>query len=399
MIRAPRRRTLGLLASGLERRYALIMTMTPLSAAPSANGAASLSIPAGDELLQAAPAETMTTAGAPPAASAEPSPTAAEPAVALAPREVELTAASYARLVLGGLLEVASFLQQQLQQSAAGTGAASGSDGKEAVDPEEVRLAAETIELVKEAFATAGVMGLAAASTGQKMARPVYRSRLFAPLRGLAGHLAQQTAEIRARVMAVGRSEAERSRKVARDFFEHTVREVTDYLGRNQAVDELVQRKVGDVIPTLAGVPAIDALIQDLVGRYIAFLEQHPAQVEALVQDIADGYIAYLGEHPDLVDALIRQRGDRYLDYLHDENPEAVQELIQGQSLGLAGEVMDQVRERTVTADSLLEAMVRAVLRRTPRENMPEPPDEIKQQAIPIRLPYRRPDIGSSGKT
>lgn len=368
------------------------MTIMPPLAAPPANGAASLSTPAGDELLQATPAGEMTTAAAPPAAPAEASLTTAEPAVVLAPHEIELTAAAYARLVFGGFLEGASFLQQQLRQSAAGTGNVTATDEKDAVDPEEVRLASETVALIKEAFATAGVMGLAAASTGQKMARPVYRSRLFGPLRGLTGQLAQQTAEIRARVMAVGRLEAERSRKLARDVFEHTVREVTGYLGRNQAVDELVQRKVSDVIPTLAGVPDIDALIQDLVGRYIAFLEQHPDQVEALVQDMADGYIAYLGEHPDLVDALIQQRGNRYLDYLHDENPEAVQDLIQGQSLGLAEEVMDQVRERTVTADSLLETMVRAILRRTPRENIPEPPDAIKQQAAPIRLPYRRQD-------
>lgn len=382
------------------------MTLMPLPTQSSANGAASLPDSTGDEPIQEAPAAETVAASAPaPAAEAAPPPApepmatpVVEAVAAPTPDDVEVNAVLYARLVLGGLLEGAVFLQQQLRKSAAGgTVVMASAEGPQGAERMEARLAYDAVETMREALATAGVMGMAAASAGQKLAQPVYRSRWLGPLRGLVGQLALQTQEIRQRVWAVGQAEAERSRQLARDFFEHTVADVTGYLGQNQAVDTLVQRKVSDVIPTLAGVPTIETLIQDLVGRYLDFLRENPDQVEPLVQEIANGYIAYLSEHPDLVDALIRQRGDRYLDYLHDENPEAVQELIQGQSLGLAGEVMDQMRERTVTADSLVEATVRAILRRTPREQMPEPSEAVKQQAVPIKLPYRRPNSGEQG--
>lgn len=44
-----------------------------------------------------------------------------------------------------------------------------------------------------------------------------------------------------------------------------------------------------------------------------------------------------------------------------------VQTLVQEQGVGLAGEVVDQVRERTFTADTLIERIARAVTRRSPR--------------------------------
>lgn len=44
-----------------------------------------------------------------------------------------------------------------------------------------------------------------------------------------------------------------------------------------------------------------------------------------------------------------------------------VQELVQQQSVGLATEVVEQVRERTFTADTLVERIARAVTRRAPR--------------------------------
>lgn len=302
----------------------------------------------------------------------------------------DLTAAAYVRLAFGALLEAVAFLQQQMR--AAATAQPDGT--KALLGSEDDGLILDTIETIREALLTAGALGMAAASTGQKLARPFYGTRLFNPLRGLVDQLARQTHDVRAQLLAISKVEAERSRRLARAVFENSVSDVTAYFGQSKAVDDLLQRKVSDVLPSLAALPALDALIQELVGRYIDFLGQHPDQVEALVQEIANDYIAYLSDHPDLVDMLIQERGDRYLDYLREENPEAVQELIQGQSLGLAEEVMDQVRERTVTADSLLETMVRGILRRAPRESLPEPPEAIKQLAAPIKLPYRQPTNG-----
>lgn len=309
-------------------------------------------------------------------------------------------AIAYLRLLVGGALEGGSFLRRQIQEyeaiqtaqasSMAATTAAAHERSAE-TQPMAVGLAFDTLDMVREGVTTASTLALAAASTGGRAIRPVYRSRLFDPLRSLAEELAADAKARVERLRETGRAEEKRSRALARAVFERSVGEVTDYLGTSDHVDDLLQTKVGDVIPRLGALPAIETLIQDLVGRYIAFLQQNPDQIVAFVQQIADGYIAYLSEHPDLVDALIRQRGDRYLDYLHDDNPEVIQDLIQGQSLGLAGEIMDQVRERTVTADSLVETLTRAILRRTPRSDLPEPPDEIKNLALPSPLPFRRP--------
>lgn len=353
------------------------MTVTPVPELLTIAAAAEPE-PGLDETIRPAPDQEMAVA-APLVIETAPAPEARPP---LAARPApDLTTASYVRLALGALLEALSFVQEQMRAAATGDGEADAGADAGLID--------ETIATVKEAFLTGGALAMAAAATGQKLARPLYGSWLFSPLRNLSGQLAQQTHAIRKQFRLISKTEAERSRRLARTVFGRSVVEVTGFLGQNQAVDDLLQAKVGEIVPGLGGLSSIDTLIQDLVGRYLDFLRQHPEQVDALVQAIADDYLAYLSEHPELVDKLIQQRGDRYLDYLHDENPEAVQELIQGQSLGLVDEMMDQVRERTVTADSLVETMFRGILRRTPREKMPEPPPEVKKQAAPARLPYR----------
>ena len=48
---------------------------------------------------------------------------------------------------------------------------------------------------------------------------------------------------------------------------------------------------------------------------------------------------------------------------------EEISDLVTQQSVGLANEVVDTVREQTVTADTLVERVARAILRRPPRED------------------------------
>jgi len=64
--------------------------------------------------------------------------------------------------------------------------------------------------------------------------------------------------------------------------------------------------------------------------------------------------------------------------------------LIAGQTLGLTSEIADEVRERTVTADSVVEMFVRSLLRRPPRQDLPDPPSGVKQQALAKPLKQRR---------
>jgi hypothetical protein len=70
---------------------------------------------------------------------------------------------------------------------------------------------------------------------------------------------------------------------------------------------------------------------------------------------------------------------DEFIDRLA-QNPQ-LQAVITKQSISVASDMRDEVRERTVTADNLMEGLVRRILRRTPRAELPEPPPEVQKWA------------------
>jgi hypothetical protein len=74
---------------------------------------------------------------------------------------------------------------------------------------------------------------------------------------------------------------------------------------------------------------------------------------------------------------------DEYIEYL-TTNPE-VKDLVQMQSTGLANEVIEEVRERTVSADTFLEGLARSLLHRLPRRQLPGPPSSLTARAAPSR--------------
>jgi hypothetical protein len=53
----------------------------------------------------------------------------------------------------------------------------------------------------------------------------------------------------------------------------------------------------------------------------------------------------------------------------------------------LINEIIEEIRERTVSGDTLVEGIVRAVLHLIPRHNLPEPPLEVRMRAVRIRPP------------
>lgn len=83
------------------------------------------------------------------------------------------------------------------------------------------------------------------------------------------------------------------------------------------------------------------------------------------------------------------------LDQLIDDTADAVtgdprfealiQKVIAEQSMGMATEAMEEVRERTITGDILVERPVRALLRRRRRESLPAPTELIKNLPKPIK--------------
>jgi hypothetical protein len=81
----------------------------------------------------------------------------------------------------------------------------------------------------------------------------------------------------------------------------------------------------------------------------------------------------------DLARLALKRTVDQNIEYLA-HNP-AVEELVETQSSGLANEVVEEVRERTVSADTFLEGLARSLLRRAPRSQPPEAPEHIRKRA------------------
>ncbi|MFO7661415.1 MAG: hypothetical protein R6X18_02355 [Chloroflexota bacterium] len=70
---------------------------------------------------------------------------------------------------------------------------------------------------------------------------------------------------------------------------------------------------------------------------------------------------------------------DDFISHL-SENEELAQ-LVQEQSVGLATEAVDEFRTRTVSADAVAEDIVRRILRRPPRQMLPQPPEAVLEAA------------------
>ena len=254
------------------------------------------------------------------------------------------------RLLVGGAVEGATQVAQRLSQLAAETTADEGTSAADSV-PERARYA--LIGLLFEAYGRTREGLTAATRLGATVGRlwwavlgPVVRSPALSPLRRPYEALLERGAAEVDRWVRVGRAEEVSGRDLAR---------------------RLTRAPIDDVM---------------------AYLQQNP-ELEALVRKHADALLEELADDSRLQN-VIRDQGDEYIEHLQ-ENPEAVQALIEEQSLGLAGQVTDAVRARTVTADALLEGFVRAVLRRQPREQLPDPPSVVLDQAEAAR---RKTDEG-----
>lgn len=194
----------------------------------------------------------------------------------------------------------------------------------------------EAYGVASRGASTAGRLASTTARFWGSILGPVLRSPIVDPVRRPYEFLLERGSQELERWAHIGRAEEQRSR-------------------------ELVRR--------LTMIPVDDI---------VSYLRDHP-EMEELVRRQAQSLLVELAENKKLA-TVIREQGDRYVDHLH-ENPEAIQDLVQSQSVGLASDVADAVRQRTVTADTLLELFVRTVLRRAPREELPEPSPEVRAQA------------------
>lgn len=209
---------------------------------------------------------------------------------------------------------------------------------------------------------------------------------------GVTKAMRQQVEALTANVEAVvidleskGRSGLILGDNAASDVITGVIDGVLTYLKDNPEVERLIAVQVERVLPLLSANPAVHNLVREQVAAILPDLMNDPA-IQVLIRTQAAQYLAYLQANPDAVQPLIRQQGDIYIDYLND-HPAPVQTLVQGQSLSLAGQMRDEVRERTVTGDSVVDAIVRSILRLKPREELPPPDEAIQRRAEAGRLP------------
>lgn len=169
-------------------------------------------------------------------------------------------------------------------------------------------------------------------------------------------------------------------------------------LAESAAIQALIEAQLTALLPSLAHDEGIQALIQAQVDGLLPQLSDSPA-IQSLIRTQASAYLFYLQSHPDQIEALIRKQGNTYIDYLN-ENPEKVRNLVSGQGMGLAGEMLDQVRERTVTADSVAEMVMRGLLRKRPRSEVDQPSEAVQRRALAATLPsdFVRPQENDDGR-
>lgn len=156
--------------------------------------------------------------------------------------------------------------------------------------------------------------------------------------------------------------------------------------GARQAgrVSRLIGRLSAPVIKPVAALGS-NWLLRPLTRRYAHLVERGASEVERWIargrrEDRYSRTLAWVAFDKTV---------DEYIEYL-TQNPE-VKDLVQQQSSSLATEVIEEVRERTVSADTFLEGLARSLLRRLPRSRLPEPPPVVQQSAAP-RLRARNPE-------
>jgi hypothetical protein len=127
-----------------------------------------------------------------------------------------------------------------------------------------------------------------------------------------------------------------------------------------------VSRKATGFLSKVASPIASSWVMRPVRRRYERFVARSEARVERLLDQ---GRAEELSSR-----ALVRRTTangiDELLDYLA-QKPE-IRALVQQQSLGMAEEMMGELRDRSATADALAERTARAILRRPQREGLPE---------------------------
>ncbi len=145
-------------------------------------------------------------------------------------------------------------------------------------------------------------------------------------------------------------------------------------------IGRLIEKSVSPLLKPLARLP----LIKPAKRRYDQLVARGEMELASWIKT---------GEEQELSSRILMTRAlsetiDAFFDYLA-ANP-SVRDLVQTQSTGLANEVVEEVRERTVSADTFLEGIARGIFRKTPRVEVPAPSPEVKIKAASLRSIHQR---------
>ncbi len=177
----------------------------------------------------------------------------------------------------------------------------------------------------------------------------------------------------------------------SRDLVDRFVDTATDRAMTSPAVPHLVGQMSDDLLPeVLAAIlpvaiaeltrdpevlgAVIDAVLPTAFGSLSDDPEALLGVVDAVIGPVIPGVLDMLRDNPDLIMGMISPMLEPMIDEVLpvalgklNEDPSTVRSLVLDQSTGMATEMANSVRSRTVSADDLAESIVRRLTFRKPR--------------------------------
>lgn len=135
-----------------------------------------------------------------------------------------------------------------------------------------------------------------------------------------------------------------------------------------QPIGSTLNRISRPFINTFGRIPVITPIRK----RYSSLVERGEDEFNRL---ILLGRIEYQKSH-QIAEIAIDDTFEDTVDYLATN--QEIQELIHSQGMGLADEVVEEIRERAVSADNFIDGIVRSLLKRKPRSEIPIPQFDIE---------------------
>jgi hypothetical protein len=294
-----------------------------------------------------------------------------------APAENSSTSTALVRLLAGGTLQGSDILLARLKEWER-----QNPDAKDIFEakPDETELdrgryaligmLLDAADILESGLSRTGRVGKTLSNLTAAPFRRVGSSLPLRPFRSGFDRLVQRGEQRMEDWTQRGRAADLRSRRMTQEVVTNSIEEVVNYFAVNEQVQVLVRGQINLLVEGIPYTPELDQLVKILAGNYIQYLQENPKVLDSMVVSVAD----------------------QYIDHLHEE-PEKVQDIIQGQSVGLIQTILDEIRQRLISVDEVMELVVRRILKRAPRTHLPPPPEKVQARAETGRLPEDFPQL------